>query len=307
MSSSKKKLWQKFKGMIKESKILLPAIIAFISVITTTLSPIGYDWDAVLIMTFILISIFVYLYAESSKYKWILKLLSIYIFINTIIFPLSYLLLLKSNPISFKVENQILNYEKGNSLSELNTNYNPQTLKKTISVVKEILEDTSKVLSQNISEINNGNIVFCGSYVISKDCASKVSTRPMYVGRINICNQKGENAAILIDKNEGCKLSYSDQSIRHYLSLKKNHLDNRLKDFVKERKTIEDDNNYWTYRQLLPYTISIFSTGNLTPISKIANLLFQAHKFFSNILMLTLLISLVQKEFGKIFDKEAKK
>lgn len=55
-----------------------------------------------------------------------------------------------------------------------------------------------------------------------------------------------------------------------------NYLKSKLY-YYKAKKTELDKNNFWTYSTLLPYSISSIFTGNMSPLTPMANILYTLH------------------------------
>jgi hypothetical protein len=164
-------------------------------------------------------------------------------------------------------------------------------LSKSLNTIDIILHDSSQILDTAIKFLNNGNIVTLSEFIISKNCeAVSGAGRPMYKARLNICNSQGFMVTSIQEKQEGCKLGKASQSIRSYLSLLKERLISQLNEFTSERKDILNKNDIWTYKQLLPYSINIFSTSNIVPKSRIANIIFHLHQFFVGTIIISLLV-----------------
>lgn len=263
------------------------------------LIPEKYSLDLLLISIVLLCSTGIYLYASKTRYKILLRVFAVYIFINFLIFPLLYLSLLKANPESFKIENSISKSEQTISISDLENSYSPKNLKSNLLVINTLLEETGAELDVNISVLNNGNNIRTKLYSLSKDCHSVSSRRPMFKACLNICDFTGNKIASILDKNEGCLLNPKEVTVREFINLEKNKINKRIKQFDKEHKEIKEDYNYWTYNQLLPYSINTFSTGNIIPLSKLANYLFYLHFFIGNGILLTVLIAFIQKTLEK--------
>ncbi|MDO6758880.1 hypothetical protein Q4566_01605 [Tamlana sp. 2_MG-2023] len=277
----------------------LPIIGAILLMIIIRLIPEKYSLDFLLISIVLLCSIGIYLYASKTHYKTLLRVFAVYIFINFLIFPLLYLSLLKVNPESFKIENSISKSEQTISITDLENSYSPKNLKSNLLVVNSLLEETGAELDVNISVLNNGNTIKTKLYLLSKDCHSVKARRPMYKACLNICDFAGNKITSILDKNEGCLLNPKQVTVREFINLEKDKINKRIKQFDKEHKEITEKGNYWTYNQLLSYSINTFSTGNFIPISKLANILFYLHFFIGNGILLTILIAFIQKTLEK--------
>lgn len=258
-----------------------------------------YSLDILLALMITLISVGIYFYAKKTNYKVLLKIVACYIVINFLVFPLLYLATLKFDANSFKVENAIVENEKNSSLTELKDIYNPSELKEAMQTLKLLEEEGSEKLSGKIAELNKGNIIETDAYLLSKDCVPVKWQRPMYKAVIKVCNKDGVQLASILEPLEGCKLSGNNTSIRSYLNLRKTQISERLDEYSRGEKDILKNNDFWSYHQIVTYTANAFSTSNLTPISRIANIIYYLHFFIGYSLLLTILISFVQKTIEK--------
>jgi len=279
---------------------LLPILGAIIIMVIIRLIPEKYSLDLFMIFIVILCSISTFLYANKTRYKILLKVFAVYIFINFLIFPLLYLALLRINPESFKIENSISKSEQNISLIDLENNYSPVKLQSNLLVINNVLEESGTELDVNISILNMGNLIKTKLYSLSKDCHSVRAQRPMYKACLHIYDLVGNKIVSILDKNEGCLLSPSEITVREYISREKDKINKQINQFDQEHKEITLNNNFWTYSQLLPYSINTFSTGNFVPLSKLANILFYLHFFIGNGILLTLLIAFIQKTLEKV-------
>jgi len=279
---------------------LLPILGAIIIMVIIRLIPEKYSVDLFMIFIVILCSISIFLYANKTRYKILLKVFAVYIFINFLIFPLFYLALLRINPVSFKIENSISNSEQNISLIDLENNYSPVKLQSKLLVINNVLEESGTELDVNISILNMGNLIQNKQYSLSKDCNSVRAQRPTYKACLHIYDLVGHKIVSILDRNGGCLLTPSEISVREYISIEKDKINKQIKQFDKEHKEITLNNNFWTYSQLLPYSINTFSTGNFVPLSKLANILFYLHFFIGNGILLTLLIAFIQKTLEKV-------
>lgn len=275
-----------------------PGILGVVFTIIVLILP-KYSLDILLALIITLVCLGIYFYASKTNHKLLLKIVAFYILINFLVFPLLYLVTLKFDSNSFKIENTIANNEKISSLTELKSIYNPSELKESIRILKLLELEKSDKLNQKIAKLNNGDLIETNAYFLTKDCVPVESQRPMYSAVIKICNKKGVQLASIFDIHEGCMLSGNNTSIRSYLHSKKNKLSQRLKEYSHGEKDILKNNNFWSFHQIVTYSANAFSTSNLTPISRTANIIYYLHFFIGYSLLLTILISIVQKTIEK--------
>ena len=104
--------------------------------------------------------------SQLSKYKVLLRLLSIYILLHFVIFPVIYVFLITSNSKSFDIDNSILDNEKEIFSEEINDNYSPKLTSKLTQITNQIYKDSCSLLDKNISYLEEGNVIVLNEYLI---------------------------------------------------------------------------------------------------------------------------------------------
>ena len=275
------------------SKYLIE-IIGAISFIILLVFP-SYSIDVFVICIFLLVSVGFYALSSRPKYKLACRLAALYVLLNFIIFPIIYLIILKGKSDSFQFDNFILASEKDNSISEIKEYYNLEQINKDVILIDKLLKDSSKNLETKIEFLNQGNIVILNQYYLAKNCIPVTARRrPIYKATLNICGRNGMKLGELLNKRGGCVLSNSKNTIKNYLIDYLIESQNMLKEFNLEKRKITELNDPWTYRQLLPYSVNIFSTSNMVPKSKQANIVFFLHQLIVGTLIISLLIGIIQ-------------
>ena len=203
---------------------------------------------------------------------------------------------------SLQFDSDIFTSEKSSSLRNIDEYYEPEEIQKNVSAVKIIVDDTSHILDTSINYLNTGNIVTLNQFIISKNCIQVPFDRPMYKATMNICDLKGIQITFFKDKHEGCNLGKRSQTIRDYLNNYLSDMTSQLNQYEAEKIRVVKQNDIWTYKQILPYSINIFATGNMVPKSRIANITFHLHQF----LVATILISLLTGFFQNFIAKKKK-
>jgi len=140
-------------------------------------------------------------------------------------------------------------------------------------------------LTDNLLILKN-HIIHCGSVFTDFQ-------RGLESPDVRIHNREGRFLLSFIEASEESrsgKFVNNDLTIKEYFQNKKIKLNNELLNFKKATIRINYDNNIWTYHQVLAYSINIFSTSNMTPISRGANFWHWIHKIIVQLLIASLLI-----------------
>lgn len=277
----------------KYNKKFIPILISTLVSIPTLIFN-KYAIDILLFSSILILSCGIFYLSFKSKHKILLKIVALYIFCNFILFPFIYLALLKFDKKSFQVDSNIFASEKSAALEDIEDIYDPKTLRNNLIPLGALISDTSKIIDTSIQFLNDGNIISLTNFILSKGCIEVPFDRPMYKGTFNICAKNGHQITFLKDEDEGCNLGDGKESIRKYLVKSRDKISKMLQNFDSESRKIILKNDIWTYKQILPYSINIFSTSNMTPKGRVANIVFHFHQFFVATILIGLLVSFFQ-------------
>jgi hypothetical protein len=263
----------------------------------------NYSIDLLLFVIFGAIGIGAFIISTRTKHKLILRLTGIYIILNFLVFPLLYLSLIKFSKDSFEFDNFVFSSEKSYSITELSDYYSIKKLNKESEVIKLLLFQNSSKLDSTLNFLNNGNVVVLDKYILNKNCVPVQFDRPMYKAILNICDLEGNRIGFIENKEEGCYLTESNQTIKVFLEQRLVVLNDRKVEYNSKASDIVEKNNIWKYRQLLPYTLNIFTTDNMIPKSKMANIIFFFHQTIVATVIISIIIGIIQNYLTK--DKDA--
>lgn len=206
----------------------------------------------------------------------------IFLLIHFIVFPSIYVDILRDNPKSFEFDDYIQESEKEISIKEVVKEYSPVQLKSKINLIDSILTLESDKLKTELEYLKVGNILKIDSFqyyinIIERELLpGEDPNDTAFLFNLNICNNHG-NFLISISNDYGSKINYNN-TIRYFLTNKNNDLKFTLKNYQGIRRQIEEENIFWTYDKILPYSINIFNTSNINPKSRLANSLVWIHK-----------------------------
>lgn len=229
--------------------------------------------------------------SQLSKYKVLLRLLSIYILLHFIIFPVIYVFLITSNSKSFDIDTSITNNEKEIFSGEINDNYSPKLTSKLIQITNQIYKDSCSLLDKNISYLEEGNIIVLNEYLITLTTISCDDSHPRTCTLLNICDISGK--AVIQNKHDNNMLVGSfGGSVRDLVLKISRESVNKIQDFKKEKEKLKTNNKIWSYSRILPYSLNIYTTGNLQPKTKLSNIIFHIHQFILSVGIIGLIVNL---------------
>jgi hypothetical protein len=257
-----------------------------------------------LVILMLFFGIIIFLFSFHSKFRVILQLSSLFIFLHLIIFPSIYLLILRYDSNSFEFDNYIAKTEKNSSLNKIKKEFEPEQLISKLNIINSILKSNSLKLDTTLVYLNKKNIIsidslkiFVSSSYLDKD---EVVDLPDDRSNIDftICNFNGQ----FIDKISETGYSFlerENRTIKQFLDENKSLLSNDLVSYKEIKKGIELDNKFWSYSKILPYCINIFDTGNINPKAPLSNVIFFIHKFLVWGFIVSIIVSLLPNYFEK--------
>ncbi|WP_336730873.1 hypothetical protein [Chryseobacterium sp. VD8] len=235
---------------------------------------IGESFSTIFLILFLLsICVFIYRVSKNKrngKYKFTLGSLSFLLTLHLIIFPFIYTLMLKNNPASFEFKTTIHTNQKKIVLNEwINDS---RSLPHEIKDLEEIKLSNYSILKMQIKELKR--LTFTKDYVIHSDINFNIPRD--FIGTIYIFNKEG----VLKNKLNtfGNRQEIDSTKFESVLNNNINYLKNELQ-YYKVKKAELDRNNFWTFATVLPYSISSIFTGNMSPITPIANIFYSFHYF----------------------------
>ncbi len=283
----------------RKNHIIENGIIFLIIVLVSILSHFFQDFIYVFIL--LSISVLIFLYSFRERYSLFLRYTSIFVFLHFIVFPLIYVFLIKQNPESFEFSKQIYKNEKDFSISNINSIYSPKEIKKQLKVINNLLDDNSSKLDTTFKYINKGNILITPKFILSKNSIRDLRfNRPASRVVLNVTNLKGIQLAEIYSNQEGHSFYDSNKKIRNFLIERKKKLTIKLNEFQKDFKSIVENKNIWSYRQILSYSINIFFTDNMIPKTRTANILY----FFHQIIVVVFLLGLISNQLPIKWEKQ---
>lgn len=222
----------------------------------------------------IILSFCAYLYRVSKyekyqKSKYAIACLSIMLTLHLVVFPFLYILMLKDNPASFEFKTAIQDNRKQLVLNEWIDD--SKNIPYQIKYLENIKLSNYTVLNKQLKEFRQ--LIFAENSIIHSDFGMNIPGRNSIV-TIYIFDKKGALKKKL--NKTGGQIELETMKLGNVITEHINYLKNEL-NYYKAKKAELDRNNFWTYATLLPYSISSIFTGNMSPLTPMANILYTIH------------------------------
>jgi hypothetical protein len=279
------------KNAISESlKVRLMAIfpiLLMILIIGFAIHVFDINKSILTSIAMLLIAATLYFIKKPEKYNLLIKAFSILILFHFLIFPWIYVSILDLDNQSIIIDNDVFKTVDIQAKIDLVDNYEPQKISDQNLILEQVINSPNTLkLSDWISD---DQLVSIGNYWIRlekpqdsenfwyrlvsyKKTDGKLFTDISF--RLDILNKDIDNSNL--------------KDLGEILLNKNNH---QLQDLNAEQLKIK--NKYiWTYARILPYSINIFNSKNIKPVSGFANIIVFLHQLFIGVLVLGLIAAL---------------
>ncbi|WP_394674408.1 hypothetical protein [uncultured Chryseobacterium sp.] len=210
-------------------------------------------------------------YEKYKKSKYAILCLSIILTLHIVVFPFLYTLMLKSNPASFEFKTAIHDSRKRVVLNEWLDDF--KNIPYEIKYLENIKYSNYTILNKSLKELKQ--LTFTNSSIIHSDFNFSIPRRNNdLMATIYIFDKKG-----LLKKKlykGGSQVGLDSIKFGSVIDEDINYLKNEL-DYYKVKKAELDKNNFWTYATLLPFSVSSIFTGNMSPLTPMANIFYTFH------------------------------
>lgn len=252
--------------------------------------------DAPIVTSILFASYLIYLLANNSKHKVLVKSIAAFVVVHLVIFPFIYLGIIRSDMSSFEVDELIVLNETQNALWDADEKFKFKESATNLYLTKEVYELQNPELDLPLSHLNEGNIVVDDSFMVHGSTVRK-STGKSYFEQIEmtITDSDGKLLGTLKcdSRNERLEYDIDTLSIRDVLWIKINTYAISAVNYTKARKDIIDSKNFWSYKRFVWYSISILNTDNLKPRSRLANVAYWIHYLIVNGYLLALILTIL--------------
>ncbi|MDY0780826.1 hypothetical protein [Tenacibaculum sp. IB213877] len=229
------------------------------------------------------------------------KMISLFILIHVVIFPIIYILIINNDPTSIEIDNKILSLEKEAKLKGLESEYNIKDIEYQEFIIEDILKSETELLIESNIYWSDNNETFDedepDNFIITKNSTlyfyEKYREAPKDpYGRFIVINPKNEDYK-KIELKSGFNVKAID-ILRKKLE--------ELKLLKKQRFTqlnIINSNKFWSYKEVLPYTINILFTDSFKPNNRTSQIVHFLHNIIVLVFLLSLIVSLLQSYITK--------
>jgi hypothetical protein len=261
---------------------------------------IDYFIDALVVIVFLALTTLLWAISNTRKIRQnriLLRSISLFVFLHLVVFPLVYTIIINNDSESIRIDESIFEYEKEKKLEEaqkIEASINSDLkIKHKKNEISSILNTDKTILdSLNWKKNVNKRLIFLKNRILIPKIKYKNFPSDQVGKLIEIYYLNGQKSATLI--------SYSDENyISRILEDNLLELDAKKNKIKKEIEKIKS-NSFWTYRQVLPYTINILFTSNFEPKRQTANLVYFIHNF----LVLGFLLSLIVSSFQHFLENK---
>jgi len=228
---------------------------------------------------------------KTTSLKNLFKAISLFIVFHFIVFPIGYVILIHGNTNSIRIEENIIRNEKEIKLTEAyksNEEYDSLNQRENQNnVIQEILSLENDSLHRiEWAAIDNKKLIILDSFFIKGYTQGRNIPSDVVHKVITIYDKNGNKIVETITYSKSSTLAIVLTDILKEIDVEK-------RNFHKRIKKIESD-KFWSYRQILPYTMNILFTDNFIPHNKVANVIYFIHSLVIGIFLLTFMASLYQ-------------
>jgi len=255
-------------------------------------------------INFILDCLVVLLFAYLSRVLWViskkkrasqvvllLRTISWFTLLHLILFPIIYVFLINSNTSSIEIDENIVTYERDVKLSEAKRIYNEIDLDSISKQQRKVINGVLAYEKLNLetidwNDIDDDRLILLGSNIIKGYTRYRNKPIDQVHKVITIYNSIGEKVCEF-------KTCSSEEKLSNILVDYLDELNMERDEIEGEIETIKSD-KFWSYRQILPYTLNILFTDNFNPKSRMANVVYFVHNILVVGFLLTFIVNLFQ-------------
>ncbi|RYC53320.1 hypothetical protein [Flagellimonas olearia] len=227
---------------------------------------------------------------KTKQIKLLLQTIAVFIFFHLVAFPVVYLILIKNDVSSIKIEKDIVSFERSEKLKkavETEKQIEQQLIEKQKPELESFIEEYSYFLKKiKWDSLDNKKIVFLDSFMLRGNSQKNPIPGGDYYKIIQIYTLKGSK---LFEFTTDSKKTTLSEIFKDYIK----EIESDKTSIVEEIETIKKD-QFWNYRQILPYTLNILFTDNFNPQSRFANIIYFIHNIFVVGFLISLMMNLFQ-------------
>ena len=241
------------------------------------------------------VSAALWMFSRTSAYKALFRALSLIFLFHCLVFPFSYLVLLKNDSESLIIDDDVFQSVNKNAYNELLVNYQPAVTDTIVRVINECLKDKSAI-NKDANLVDNKNLLKCANYFLRLDIMKTAEIRYLAFNAYNMTGNRLFEVNIRQDDlPDG--LVYN-RAIKDYLQFVLQMQLKKKQDFFVEQEKIKKK-DVWTFNRILPYSLNIFNSKSIKPVSALANIIVTLHQFSVILIGFGIVAALVRDIFVK--------
>jgi hypothetical protein len=273
------------KLSIKQTKLYL-SLFAIAALLSTAKA---YNTNIFILTIFFILIIAGLLIGKrqvNRKTKLLCYSVSLFVLFHLVVFPLCYYGLIKYDKKSIQIKNEVISGEKESAVSDLESEYRPTLMANNASILDTLLSTNQPLLDTPLAFIYADNILTLNGYFIAK---SDTMLRTDMPRPANDCVALYDSKGKLAVKLYGSVKERSSTRLYEFLSEFRNFYKSQTSSFAIKRQQIVTEKELWTYARILPFSLNIFNSDNIKPVSKLASVVNYLHNFVVYSLLLTII------------------
>jgi len=242
-------------------------LIFLIIIFPNNKSEVFYFYQATIVIAGLLVI------SKYTRFKLLLRIISVFLFLNFILFPIIYYYTIKLDRDSFYAENTIISYIKKNQLEDAKNEFDIQNNQKRLQYVNQVLETKDKNLSLNFSILKNRNLCKIDTFYI--EIREDEFRGEVPYSSLVIYGLYGERLVSIPDVGHKFGEELPNFSkIKDYLLANKELTKQNINNYSNVNSSL-NKNEIWDFFTVLKYSLYF----NLKPQSGIANIIAWLHDY----------------------------
>lgn len=248
-----------------------------------------YNTNIFLLTIFLIIIIAGFLIGKKQvnrKTKLLCYSISLFVLFHLVVFPLCYFGLIKYDKKSIQIKNEVISGEKESAVNDLESEYRPTHMANNAHMLDTLLSINQSYLDTPVAFIYADNILAIKGYFIAKSDTMLRTDSPRPA---EDCIALYDSSGKLLVKLYGLTKESSSTRLYELMSEYKSFYKRQTSSFAIKKQQILTEKGLWTYARILPFSLNIFNSDNIKPISKLASVVNYLHNFIVYSLLLTII------------------
>ncbi|WP_109097731.1 hypothetical protein [Aquimarina sp. AU58] len=272
----------------KENYLLLIPVLG--SLLISILQTEYYD-DLLIALIILIFPLGLWTFSRLSKFKIILRMFSVFVFLHLIFFPFIYLWLIQEDQNSIKFDSIVSKENKTESLRQLDQQFKPVKISEKLEILRIIITDEN---NENLNKLlfipYNYGVLMLNDFLVYPYAEMRPRENVHY---LILCDKSGKFLFKMPYLNGHNDNNTIDITFMDFFKNSITILNKELGTYKKKKEIIDEKDDFWNYRKILPYSLNINSNSNMKPITKLANIVYAIHNFFVFGLILSIILRLI--------------